>query len=393
MTLTEKQSLILKLLFTFLSIMLSFVIVELLARTFLPKPENLQKLEASNVYIHENIPNSSYRHISEESGLLQITFNSFGYRDAEFKTEKDPNTIRIAVLGDSFEEAIQVKPTDRWPTILSENLSTALGRPVESYNFGISGYGTDQEWLELKNKIWQFHPNLVILAFSQNDLGDVYKNKLVIVKNGQPFPNPPENQISGNSLGKFVRKMYLYQYLGSVLSKNPISATVFEKIRTKVFGFSEDKRYLLSDAQLTNGPFEVIASQPNQTDEVKSSWQIIEAILKDMKKNTEEHNAKFLITTNITAPEVSPTDWEKLVNQYHIDPTSKANQISLNLLKICADLKIDCSDPLPAVQDYVNNVGNIHSPLDPHYNMEGHNLIATQLTNYILENKILNPGN
>jgi hypothetical protein len=49
----------------------------------------------------------------------------------------------------------------------------ALGeKRVEVINFGVSGYGTAQELLTLRNRVWEYNPDLVVLEFCANDIKD-----------------------------------------------------------------------------------------------------------------------------------------------------------------------------------------------------------------------------
>jgi hypothetical protein len=97
-----------------------------------------------------------------------IQFNSRGFRDINRSPAKPSGVYRIAVLGDSYIEAPQVAVADR----VTEQLEAELNRwavlaplQVEVLNFGFSAYGTMQELQVLKHDVWQFHPDLVILAF------------------------------------------------------------------------------------------------------------------------------------------------------------------------------------------------------------------------------------
>ncbi|MBI2012378.1 SGNH/GDSL hydrolase family protein, partial [Candidatus Curtissbacteria bacterium] len=158
-----------KFLLVFFALLATAFLFEVLARRFLPKPENLAKLQSSSLFLHENIPNAVFPYISGGEFSNQIRINSYGFRDDEFSQGKPEGVVRIAVLGDSQEEALQVELFDIWQKVMARRLSEGLGRLVESYNFGLSGYGTDQEWLTLREKVWQFSPDMIILAFSPND--------------------------------------------------------------------------------------------------------------------------------------------------------------------------------------------------------------------------------
>ena len=125
-------------------------------------------------------------------GGAYVKINSLGYRDVEHTREKPPGVFRIAVLGDSFTEARQVSIGDTFCKQLEKRLS---GRPefgnlkVEVLNFGIGGYGTDQELLTLRLHVLDFSPDLVMLAFCPgNDVAGNSRQLNSQVKNSfKPF--------------------------------------------------------------------------------------------------------------------------------------------------------------------------------------------------------------
>ena len=80
-------------------------------------------------------------------------------------------TIRIAVLGDSFVDALQVMLEERITEILEGDLG------VEVLNFGLEGSGTDIQLLRWRSIVRQYEPDLVILVFFEgNDVSEVYGN-------------------------------------------------------------------------------------------------------------------------------------------------------------------------------------------------------------------------
>jgi hypothetical protein len=72
-------------------------------------------------------------------GEAFVEINSHGYRDRERTVAKPANTVRIAVLGDSFVEARQVAFEDTFGAVLERLLNgdrRFAGRTVEVLNFG-----------------------------------------------------------------------------------------------------------------------------------------------------------------------------------------------------------------------------------------------------------------
>lgn len=107
-----------------------------------------------------------------KEGESYVQINRDGQRDREHAKAKPADTLRIAVLGDSFAEALQVALADAFPVVMEGRLQSCPafnGLRVEVINFGVSGYGTAQELLTLREKVWDFAPDIVLLAMTTNN--------------------------------------------------------------------------------------------------------------------------------------------------------------------------------------------------------------------------------
>jgi lysophospholipase L1-like esterase len=111
-----------------------------------------------------------------KEGAAFVRINSDGLRDREHPKPKPAGTLRVAVVGDSYAEAFQVEREKAFWSVLERRLADcpALAwRQVEVINFGVSGYGTAQELLTLREKVWDYSPDVVLLAFTtNNDVSD-----------------------------------------------------------------------------------------------------------------------------------------------------------------------------------------------------------------------------
>lgn len=385
-----KFSILLKSILLIFAVFLALIISEIFLRIFTPVPENLAKLKSSSLFLHENRPNTTFPYIRGGEFEVLVSINSHGFRDDEFKVEKEEGVIRVAVLGDSQEEALQVELHDTWQKVMARKLSEDLGVKVETYNFGVSGYGTDQQWLTLWQKVWQFSPDMVILAFSPNDVGDTYKNRLVEVAGGKLVVVSARERAGGNFLGKLVRQTYIYHMSARASGESDFSKSIFGKIRVSVLGFPKDERFFISDAQLVQGPFEVIASQKNPPVEVREAWKVIEALIDDMARQTEEHGAKFLITVNIPRVQVVESDWKSLVFLYKLDPaTSSEGEINEVLSGITKRLDISFYDPRLDAVEWKQLRGDLHFEADAHYNRLGNEFMGTAVAEFILAGDLI----
>lgn len=121
---------------------------------------------------------------NHNEGNAYIRINRAGFRDGEHALEKPPGTLRIAILGDSIVEALQVPLEQTFGRLLEQNLSLCFkSRRVEVLNFGVSGYGTAQELLTLRHKVWPYQPDVVLLVFFAGN--DVRNNHRAL--NGDPL--------------------------------------------------------------------------------------------------------------------------------------------------------------------------------------------------------------
>ena len=103
-----------------------------------------------------------------QEGRSFVSVNGDGLRGRKYSKKKADGTFRVAILGDSFMEAVQLPLESSFCAVLEQELKKhthPTNTRVEVINFGVSGYGTDQEYLMLRSRVWEYHPDLVLLAF------------------------------------------------------------------------------------------------------------------------------------------------------------------------------------------------------------------------------------
>jgi len=112
----------------------------------------------------------------KSEGRAYVRISSAGLRDREHSIEKPEGVYRLAVLGDSFSEAMQVDVKDAFWSVLEDKLTQCAYRPgkrIEVINFGVSGFGTAQEYLMLESVVMRYRADLVLLQFMNgNDVTD-----------------------------------------------------------------------------------------------------------------------------------------------------------------------------------------------------------------------------
>lgn len=102
-----------------------------------------------------------------------VEINSAGLRDREHERRKAAGALRVAVVGDSYAEALQVPAEQAFWAVAERGLNggcaALAGRRVEMINFGVSGYGTAQELITVRRHVFDYSPDLVLLAFTTNN--------------------------------------------------------------------------------------------------------------------------------------------------------------------------------------------------------------------------------
>ncbi len=155
----------------FMSLMISFILGELLFRFVFYKSLERND-ERSLVYRYDPelgwFPKELDERYFQGFQKIFVKNNTIGFRDHEYGCKIKP---RIAVIGDSFVWGYDVNSEDRFTEKLQERIPS-----WEVLNLGVSGYGTDQEYLLIKKYYDLLKPDIVILFICENDKADTSSN-------------------------------------------------------------------------------------------------------------------------------------------------------------------------------------------------------------------------
>jgi hypothetical protein len=103
---------------------------------------------------------------------IHVRHNSLGFRDREHPAKTKP---RLVFLGDSYVWGFDVEQDERFTDRLAARLPD-----WDILNIGVSGYGTDQEYMLLQKFFRQLDPDIVFLLFCvSNDIKDNSSNRIL----------------------------------------------------------------------------------------------------------------------------------------------------------------------------------------------------------------------
>lgn len=246
-------------------------------------------------------------------GDAWVTINSQGLRDREHDFAAPPGTFRIAILGDSYAEALQVDAADTFWAVLERELANCpslRGRQIECINFGVSGYGTAQELLMLRHVVWEYQPDLVLLAFlTGNDISDnvrelkrvdyipyfVWENDELVLDDS--FLTSKSYTRRASPLIQLVRVGIRYSRLAQVANHARYQLRVVRRRGRR----SEQDEASHGEIGLDDQIY-----VPDHSDLLRQAWRTTEELVAIMGREVDSHGAMFALVTLTSGIQVTP---------------------------------------------------------------------------------------
>lgn len=387
-----------KLSLVFLGLVLAFILLELFVRilfNFLPAND----LPTYGIYQEHHpiigqklIPNSEG--VWNKEGFSKVEINSQGWNDFERQYNKPPNVMRVAIVGDSFIEALQVPKTDSVGSKLESWLDVNCKGQFDQFkyevlSFGASGWGTSQMHVAIENEIIKYDPDFVILAFYPgNDLkNNIYELEL--------NSNRPYFKIENGSLiqsvfpsinSSFKRSVYVFlrdNFLVIQLIREPIVNMFWEFSREEKIkeSNSEGKSNYSKRLDLIDK-----GTWGNDLDHefVEYSWDLFESIILKSKKDLNNNNIE-LITLVVSRGEVVDNrknevrQWalkNNLSNVFYpeerVENFGKKNDMPvISISRMMTDYNWDTSNEITYFHGFDDTLGA------GHWNKDGHSFASS----------------
>jgi len=236
-------------------------------------------------------------------GTAYVRISQDGFRGPDYPRRKAPGVIRVAVLGDSYVEAMQVPEDKTFTAVLGRELGDCpllKGKHIEAMNLGVDGYGTAQELVTLRRKAWQYSPDIVVLAIF---LGNDIRNNSVALE------------------GDRCRPFFSYQdgrlHLTGPLADSPAyrmwCAARFDYRDLRFLGLFKNTWEAVKQgagAPTAEHPVERAINyniyKPPADRAWEDAWRITEEIISEMHDEVAQHHAMFLAVTEDTSIQVWP---------------------------------------------------------------------------------------
>jgi len=218
-------------------------------------------------------------------------YNEYKYIGEAHPPQKDSNTFRAALIGDSFIASFQVFERDYFGNIAETILNKQFPqKQFELLNFGRAGFDIADMYAYQTNLIVSFQPDLIFYLLSKGDLIPKYPDPLrpkTIIENDSlkiSF-NYPQAQLNLYEKTKiFTQNSCVLSMLNDCRNKameTPISAVLLEKVYTWI------------------NPIETVLNSVQDED---PSYQINPVTLK-IVQNLDEDKVIFVNRTNSRFPQ------------------------------------------------------------------------------------------
>ncbi|HAF07309.1 MAG: hypothetical protein QME48_05945 [bacterium] len=285
----------------FLYFFIIFLSVEIFLRLFFFYFERYSSWEErSGLFVYDSLigwrgaPNRRVHVKTFESKFLVKT-DSLGFRNLFYKGEKKGR--KVLMYGDSFLWGYHLNNEELISSRLSEELD------VEVKNYGMIGYGTDQEYILFRGSVED--SSLVVFFFYLNDLRDILhdnldtpykpKPKFIIRKDSLILTNCPvgknrekvETEKRNIDLGIRYR---LSELLKKILYKSFIVRIIFSNLQYNSFGKLLYEKNLMEIPEYMKSEWDI----PN-CENIPLALRIYEKIILEVKRECKERGCDLIV--------------------------------------------------------------------------------------------------
>jgi hypothetical protein len=327
-----------------------------------------------------------------------IKINSDGLRDREHSKVKPPDTLRIAVLGDSFAEALQVPMENAFWAVMEERLrgcKAAGWQKIEAINFGISGSSTARELITLRQRVWQYAPDIVLLAVTTGN--DIRDNSRLLNQEYAGLPLPyfvyqKGTLVLDDSLLKARNESLKFRLQRSFLGHS----LNWLRSHSRLIGFIDEARAAFQNRGLRQKSVPIgFGDEPGIEAKVylepkdpawDDAWRVTEGLILLMRDEVKAHGAKFLIVTGSNGIQVYPdlAVRQNFMRKLGVDDLFYPD----HRIKALGERGgIEVLNLAPTLQEYADQKGAfLHGTHGfGHWNVLGHRVVGDQIAEKLCE--------
>ena len=386
----------------------SIIIILFFFEIFFRKNKNLISLDLLHYYPHSNVRNNLYEFngfkkwqdnfyekkingkifkfyssplpVFSMSHSVDQKFNAtdiYYYNQGFCNRNYNSKNIKIIAVGDSFTFCTAVEPENAWPKMVSNELSAN-----QILNLGYPGSGPFEYNLILKEYIRRDNQLVLYGFYEGNDLRDMIN-----------FTSDNKTPTAKLKIKEFIRLLINNSYVSTYLVAS------FKLIKSKLadenFRYSRvsfNQKFNVTNTDLDEIYYaKKLFHEKNISEDQILDHSYYKNILKknflEAKNISDLNGSKIIFIYIPSAYTVFKNDIkfedkniENYVNFYSTETKKIFN-------KICIEAKLHCIDTVSALQNYNDkNYFPTHFPSNVHLTKIGHDVISTEIRNYVCKN-------
>ena len=286
----------------------------------------------------------------EQETFCMGSINNSGYLGTDYPVEKGANTLRIAILGDSYAAGRQVKDKYHFRSMLENLLQKKTNKKVEVLNFGLDGISFRTMYMKYLLVISKYNPDIIVFFVN---------TPKIFMKDSYQLPQLySENDSLKISFDFNKTKQFKLRQNFSFIRN-----TGFISLAEKSYANIREGRFmkLLFDKDYSGE--KIFVDSVYYKDEPVENVNIVKMILKELQNVQKDNKSVYLIPNSKIQEDI-----EAMIRSY----------------------EIKVLNPF----DYIKSIGKDYSEMvywpitdkRGHLNFEGHKIIADFLFNELSRN-------
>lgn len=333
--------------------------------------------------------------VRQDNACMRATtvFNGEGMNDVDHEIEKPDGVYRIAVIGDSYVEAMQLPLQQSFFKRMEKKLQSE-GHVVEVLSFGVGGFGTLQEYYLLRDYALKYKPDLVVLSvFTYNDI----RNNSFDLEGSLDMPYAVLNTEDALEFPDFqVRKEYIQTF------ESPLRTLVFENSHLIRFVYRLSNQsvafrnflaffHLQTPAVQSNDAKRDLSDELYFTDSPKKwkeSWAVTDALIKKIHDEASAHDASFLLFSLSNDVQLSDATFFPVEAKYpgvSLDVDFPEKRLSA----IADRYDIPYLSALPWMRELAASGVIVHPKCHGHWSAEASGVAGDKLADFVKERFLL----
>jgi len=323
----------------------------------------------------------------------EVHINSSGFRDTEPYSYAE-NKLRIAVLGDSFIQALQVHQHETIPEVIEAGFSRQGLNPIV-YNFGVSSIGTIHQYKIFQEEVVPLKPDIVILSFFPNDLVDNsphYKHERPQLTPQYLFAENGEIQIKAFDLESQDGQLIMYETPLNPTNELKRASKIIDVVKALSIKFKFLKSLEFFKLRLIDHfglrtdydyPFDVYRKEYPPA--LEESMRVTCYLMEQLHQYCQRNGIRFMVVLLPAREQVLPQYWKEhiLQRRYILSldqfDLQKPTRLVENFLR---EKGIPCLNALPAFEKSKYKKKYYYS-FDHHFTAAGQKAVADMILEFL----------